>query len=188
MNILQECTDSDFPLRNTYISIPLPDDMKERFGAHIATLSSLIPSSLHSTIRFQDPNTAHITFHFIGTLDAEQFETLKREVHTFYLKLLGLPLTISDKGQFSNRILYYRIESPKLNILFEEWHQAFPHWPFDQPSFQPHITLARFSGAPQECKICYDHISPFHETFMIKSVEIAGIYRGQHQIPIVRFV
>lgn len=134
----------EFPLRSTFLAIPLEGDAKRQFQA----LQEAV-RPWESFLRFQNPQSPHLTLYFwpevweieYGPI-VETVKSIAANAVPFGLRLNGVE-TFGDKS--GDKVLFLSAEfSPQLADLKKRC--PWPNPP-GKP-FRPHVTLARI-GHPQ---------------------------------------
>ncbi|MDD5623548.1 MAG: 2'-5' RNA ligase family protein [Candidatus Peribacteraceae bacterium] len=129
--------DLHFPLRSTFLALPLEGQPKWQFQALVEELQPFA-----NILHFQNPRSPHLTLYFWKeVLELEyqgivaQAEKIAAAHRPFVLQVTGAE-TFGSRGE--DRVLFLTIAfSEKLARL----KKACP-WPEGRP-FSPHITLAR---------------------------------------------
>ena len=128
-----------FPLRRSFIALPLVGDAQEKYREIQNRLSEY-----EEIFRFQNPETAHLTLYFWNELMEIEYNDVLRRVEkivhrtpSFALHVQSAETSIDAKTKL-DRVLWLAIDrSEKLSTL-----KKLCPWPNPRP-FSPHITIAR---------------------------------------------
>jgi 2'-5' RNA ligase len=133
-----------------FVAVPLPTAVIERLGSLIETLRR------HDwPVRWSDPDSAHITLHFIGEVPQERAELLRLALPGSVANEPVFNLRTADPGVFPNlrrpRVLWLGLHGPThrletLHGVVAETLQELD-FPPDPKAFHPHITLGRVRDA-----------------------------------------
>ncbi len=126
-----------FPLRSTFLALPLEDAALDEFRRLQAGLREFGDS-----LTFQNPDTPHLTLMFwpeVGELEyagiGEQAAKIAAKTPAFRLNITG-PGTFGERGR--DTVLFFEVAfSPELALL----KKSCP-WT-DRRAFHPHVTIAR---------------------------------------------
>ena len=126
-----------FPLRSTFLALPLENEAKWQFQA---LLEELRP--YQESLRFQNPQTPHLTLFFWPEVLELEYEVIVRQVKKIASVAQSFTLKVTQASTFANRgedrTLFLDVAfSPELAQI----KKSCP-WSEERP-FQPHITLAR---------------------------------------------
>ncbi len=134
-------------LTRTFIAVELPGVARAALQAHIARLSRALPR-----VRFQPPDSLHLTLAFLGELDDEQLATATQAAVAAAPAVSPFTLTVAGLGVFgppsAPRVLWCGVggDVPALlrlqAALADQLDAA--GFPREQRPFAPHLTLARF--------------------------------------------
>jgi 2'-5' RNA ligase len=139
----QDALESDWRL---FVAIPMPDEVRKLIGRVIQLLS-------HEDwpVRWIDPETAHLTLHFLGATPPERAELLRLSLAEPVRKIEQFTLRTSDFGVFPNprqpRVLWIGLDGdiPRLDRLHREVGLSLQRLGFEAETgkIRPHITLGR---------------------------------------------
>ncbi len=139
----QDALKSDWRL---FVAIPMPDEAREQIARIIQLLS-------HEDwpVRWIDPQTAHMTLHFLGATLPEQAELLRMALAQPVAKVERFTLATSHLGVFPNvrqpRVLWIGLDgdTERLQRLHVEVGNALNRLGFEAETgrLNPHITLGR---------------------------------------------
>ncbi len=127
-----------------FVAIPLPEELRDR----LAQMSGALDNA-----RWVDPENMHLTLRFLGELDGREAADLDSALATirvpaFQMELVGLGTF--ETGRKINA-LWVGVEAPeelaRLQVKVENAAQRAGQPP-EGRKFRPHVTLARFKGAP----------------------------------------
>jgi 2'-5' RNA ligase len=124
-----------------FVSIPLPDFIKELLSSAQQTIKNYLPES-----RLSSADNLHITIQFIGFVDAKSMPALiillnKIEMRQFHIFLEKLEL----KHQREHDLIWCTVKAQHLEHLAQRMRELLID--FTQPvtrTFNGHITIARF--------------------------------------------
>lgn len=174
----------DFPLKSTFLALPLEQEAKWQFQAIQEELKDF-----DDCLNFQNPQTPHITLQFWKEVMEieynqilEQSKKLADDTGQFILKTEGID-TFGSRGE--DRVLFFPISfSEELARL----RKACP-WPTDKP-FHPHCTIARIRH-PQRFAAKKKKILKVLEDCMleipVKGLRLYAQVEGVNQTPLVDF-
>jgi 2'-5' RNA ligase len=139
----QDSIDSDWRL---FVAIPMPDEVRTLIGNVIQLLS-------HEDwpVRWIDPETAHMTLHFLGATAPERAELLRLALAEPVRKVEQFTLKTGVFGVFPNprqpRVLWIGLDGdvPHLERLHREVGLGLQRLGFEAEigKIRPHITLGR---------------------------------------------
>jgi RNA 2',3'-cyclic 3'-phosphodiesterase len=139
----QEALDADWRL---FVAIPIPDEARQLIGRVIQLLS-------HEDwpVRWIDPETAHMTLHFLGATAPERAELLRLALAGPVAKVGQFTLKTGEFGVFPNprqpRVLWIGLEgeTQRLDQLHREVGLSLQRLGFEAEvgKLRPHITLGR---------------------------------------------
>lgn len=139
----QDALESDWRL---FVAIPMPEAARNLMGRVIQLLA-------HEDwpVRWIDPDTAHMTLHFLGATPPEQAELLRMALATPAAKIPTFELKTSGLGVFPNarrpRVIWIGLdgETDQLQRLYREIGGTLSALGLapDTDRFNPHITLGR---------------------------------------------
>lgn len=172
-----------FPLRSAFLALPLEEDAKNAFAELQGRLRPW-----EAALRFQQPDTPHLTLSFWRELLAIEYEDIvptmeriARRTAPFSLRVNGVD-TFGTAGR--ERVLFLAVAfSPELATL-----KKLCPWPNppDQP-FHPHITLARITR-PQTFvvhrKKIMKALGDVSFDLPVRVLRLYGIVDGQAQTPV----
>ena len=126
-----------FPLRRTFVALPLEKEAKWQFQA---LQEELKPFS--EILRFQDSQSPHITLQYWNEVMEIEFQRITEQIENVAAKSIPFILKCTGVSTFGShgeeRVLF-------LDVAFSEelarLRKLCP-WPSGKP-FSPHITLAR---------------------------------------------
>jgi 2'-5' RNA ligase len=139
----QDALESDWRL---FIAVPMPDEARDQIGRVIQLLS-------HEEwpVRWIDPETAHMTLHFLGATSPERAELLRMALVQPVAKVGRFLLETANFGVFPNprqpRVLWIGLtgDTDRLQKLHFEVGTALKNIGFEAETgrLNPHITLGR---------------------------------------------
>jgi len=138
-----ETVDTDWRI---FLAVPLPRAVVERIHAIIASLQP------HDwPVRWINPETAHLTLHFIGDTPPEQVSILRMMLPSVIAEHGTFDLRTAGLGVFPKlnrpRVLWLGLWGPAhfLESLYNELGDTLDEmqFPIEEKPFQPHITLGR---------------------------------------------
>jgi len=173
-----------------FVAIPLPEALTDRLGQMRGGLTNA---------RWVDPDNMHLTLRFIGEVDGRVMRDIDAELGaisapTFDMALAGL-------GTFGNgkkvNAIWVGVDAPdelaQLQLKVEKAVQR-AGLPGEGRKFRPHVTLARFKGAPGNKLGTFlrEHSlfrsAPFHvDRFQLISslrTQKGPIYRAETEYPL----
>ncbi len=132
--------DLTFPLRSTFLALPLEGEAKWQFQALQEALKPY-----DDILRFQNPTSPHLTLQFWKEVMEIEYAPIVKKAQDiaartspFTLQVIGAE-TFGSRGE--GRVLFLTIAfSPELATL-----KKLCPWPNEEHAFHPHITLARMS-------------------------------------------
>jgi 2'-5' RNA ligase len=129
-----------------FVAIPMPDEVRTLIGRVIQLLS-------HEEwpVRWIDPETAHMTLHFLGATAPERAELLRMALREPVAKVEQFTLKTSEFGVFPNprqpRVLWIGLEGETQNLvrLHRDVGLSLQKLGFEAEigKLRPHITLGR---------------------------------------------
>lgn len=142
-----ETVDTDWRM---FLSVPLPPELIERIGAIITELQ---PRDW--PIRWINPETAHLTLHFLGDTPPEEVAILRMLLPSLIARHEAFDLRTSELGVFPKlkqpRVLWLGLWGPahRLESLYNELGDELDElqFPIEERPFSPHITLGRLRNA-----------------------------------------
>ena len=130
-----------FPLKRAFIALPLEGEAKEKLRE-----LQIRFQAYDDMLRFQNPETAHLTLYFWQELMEIEYEDMVKRVakiaertSPFTLKVLAAETSIDPKTKLDRVLWLTIVRSEGLAKL-----KKLCPWPNIQP-FSPHITVARIS-------------------------------------------
>jgi RNA 2',3'-cyclic 3'-phosphodiesterase len=139
----EDALESDWRL---FVAIPMPDEVRQLIGRVIQLLS-------HENwpVRWIDPETAHMTLHFLGATPPERAELLRLALAGPVGKIEQFTLRTSNFGVFPNprqpRVLWIGLDGdiPRLERLHKDLGVSLQRLGFEAETgkINPHITLGR---------------------------------------------
>jgi RNA 2',3'-cyclic 3'-phosphodiesterase len=134
-------------LTRTFIAVELPNAARVALQAHITRLSRALPR-----VRFQSPESLHLTLAFLGELDDEQVDAATQAAIVAASTVSPFTLTVAGLGIFgppsAPRVLWCGVggDVPALLRLQAALADrlAAAGFPREERPFAPHLTLARF--------------------------------------------
>lgn len=135
----------DTPWR-LFIAVPLPEDVREQVRKII---DHLTPGEI--PVRWIDPETAHLTLHFIGDTAPEMAELLRMSLGAAVSAHEPFELRTAEPGVFPSirkpRVLWLGLWGPahRLETLYNDVGDFLDDFGIDieDANFHPHITLGR---------------------------------------------
>jgi RNA 2',3'-cyclic 3'-phosphodiesterase len=129
-----------------FVAIPMPDEVRTLIGRVIQLLS-------HEEwpVRWIDPETAHMTLHFLGATAPERAELLRMALREPVAKVEQFTLKTSEFGVFPNprqpRVLWIGLEGETQNLVrrHRDVGLSLQKLGFEAEigKLRPHITLGR---------------------------------------------
>jgi 2'-5' RNA ligase len=129
-----------------FVAIPMPDEARKLIGRVIEHLS-------HEEwpVRWIDPETAHMTLHFLGSTAPERAELLRMALPAPVAKVERFTTWTADLGVFPNprqpRVLWIGLdgETDRLQQLHREVGKSLNQlgFPAETGKLNPHITIGR---------------------------------------------
>ncbi|HRH93122.1 MAG TPA: 2'-5' RNA ligase family protein [Candidatus Peribacteria bacterium] len=172
-----------FPLRSTFLAIPLQDEALAEFQRLQALLKPF-----EDCLTFQNPQTPHLTLMFwpeAGELEyqgiAGQAAKIAGKTPAFTLKVTG-PDTFGERGRDS--VLFFSIAfSPELALL----KKSCP-WT-DRREFHPHITIARVYHPERFAVVKKEVLKRLAAEFAVpaRRLRLYGNVHGEKQTPLKDF-
>lgn len=138
----------DTPWR-LFIAVPLPPDVRKQVSEVIQHLSSTdLP------VRWIDPDSGHLTLHYIGEIEPELSELLRMTMNAALTGHTSFDLRTTEPGAFPNlrrpRVLWLGLWGPtyKLEELYNDVGDFLDDFglEIEDAPFHPHITLGRVRG------------------------------------------
>jgi len=135
----------DAPWR-LFLAVPLPEDVQRLVAAEIATLAAE-----GWPVRWVQPETSHLTLHFLGETEREQAELARLALPEVVAAHAPFDLRTAGLGVFPHfrrpRVLWLGLHGPvhRLQSLQQDVGRALHGLGFavgDEP-YHPHITLGR---------------------------------------------
>jgi 2'-5' RNA ligase len=127
-----------------FVAIALPEDLRAR----LSRIQQGVPAA-----RWVDPDNLHLTLRFIGEADGSEAQDL--DAALAQVRAARFAVTLAGVGRFGqgrkSRALWVGVEpAPGLDRLRRRVEQAVQAAGFapERRKFKPHVTLARFKGAP----------------------------------------
>lgn len=169
-----------------FIGIALPDNICDKIGADAGRLKKVIPG------RYVVKENYHITLVFIGEIDQNGADAIKRVIDAAVIGQVPVDLSIGCPGYFrkpENAILHMKVDGWKqLLDLDKHLRSALRNegLSFDEKPFNAHITLARkarinldvLKNFPErKYKLRVNAITLFHSTRVNGVLTYLPIYR-----------
>lgn len=167
-------------LTRTFIAVELPGVARAALQAHIARLSRALPR-----VRFQPPDSPHLTLAFLGELDDEQLAAATQAAVAAAPTVSPFTLTVAGLGVFgppsAPRVLWCGVggDVPVLSRLQAALADqlAAAGFPREQRPFAPHLTLARFKppldpDVPQRLSAILAAPSASETPFAVESLSV----------------
>lgn len=130
-----------FPLCSSFLALPLEGESKKIFRRVIEELDSF-----SNSLRFQNPETPHVTLQFWKELMEIEYHQVVTQAEKIALASFPFILKTTEPVTFSNR---GRDQVLFLDIAFSDelarLKKSCP-WPEGKP-FHPHLTIARIKHA-----------------------------------------
>lgn len=135
----------DAPWR-LFIAVPLPDDVRDQVRKIIGHLS---PGDM--PVRWIDPESGHLTLHFIGDTPPEMAELLRMSLGAAISAHEPFDLRTAEPGTFPSirrpRVLWLGLWGPahRLDALYNDIGDFLDDFgiDIDDADFHPHVTLGR---------------------------------------------
>jgi RNA 2',3'-cyclic 3'-phosphodiesterase len=132
-----------------FLAIPMPEGVRERIRALIDRLE---PRAW--PMRWVDPDSAHLTLHFLGDTPPEQAEILRLALGPVVSHHLAFNLRTAGLGVFPKlkrpRVLWLGIWGPahRLEAIYNDLGDLLDEmlFPIEEKPFSPHVTLGRVRG------------------------------------------
>lgn len=138
-------------MKNRYfIAINFPQEIKRELNKVIKNLKQIFPE--HS-IKWVEPGNLHITLHFLGNLEEEKINDIKKELEKIVKKYTPVTLQLKGVDTFPNKgyakIIYIQAEEVSKGGILQQLvkevggilNQAGVE--IDQRPWRPHSTLGR---------------------------------------------
>lgn len=167
-------------LTRTFIAVELPDAARAALQAHIARLSRALPR-----VRFQPPDSLHLTLAFLGELDDERLDAATQAAIAAASTAPPFTLMVAGLGIFgppsAPRVLWCGVggDVPTLLRLQDALADRLEAagFPRERRPFAPHLTLARFKqpldpAAPQRLSAILANPSVAKTPFTVDSLSV----------------
>jgi 2'-5' RNA ligase len=135
-----------------FCAVDLPDDVRARAAAHISRLREAATASMSPfKISWERAEKLHLTLKFLGELEPERAEALRRAAERAAASAVKFSLTLAEAGAFPSggnpRVLWLglRDEANRLAAFYERLEEECvrENFPREARAFHPHITIAR---------------------------------------------
>ncbi|MCC6314961.1 MAG: RNA 2',3'-cyclic phosphodiesterase [Thermomicrobiales bacterium] len=179
-----------------FLAAPLPPDVR---AVVRGIINELAPKDW--PVRWVDPETAHLTLHFLGDTPPERAELLRLALPAVVARHAAFTLRTGDLGAFPSvkrpRVLWLGLYGPahRLAALHEAVGEALRDldFPVEEGPFHPHITLGRvrnqgtervpLRAMPEELRALADPATgvmtgPPAVTFPVREVVLVRSYLG----------
>lgn len=167
-------------LTRTFIAVELPDAARAALQAHIARLSRALPR-----VRFQPPDSLHLTLAFLGELDDERLDAATQAAIAAASTAPPFTLMVAGLGIFgppsAPRVLWCGVGGDvptllRLQAALADRLEA-AGFPRERRPFAPHLTLARFKqpldpAAPQRLSAILANPSVAKTPFTVDSLSV----------------
>lgn len=167
-------------LTRTFIAVELPDAARAALQAHIARLSRALPR-----VRFQPPDSLHLTLAFLGELDDERLDAATQAAIAAASTAPPFTLMVAGLGIFgppsAPRVLWCGVGGDvptllRLQAALADRLEA-TGFPRERRPFAPHLTLARFKqpldpAAPQRLSAILANPSVAKTPFTVDSLSV----------------
>lgn len=127
-----------------FVAIPLPEDIRDQLAQMGGGLNNA---------RWVDPDNMHLTLRFLGKIDGREAADLDAALAT--IRVPAFEMELAGLGTFETgkkiTALWVGVEAPEeLERLQGKVESAAQRagQPPEGRKFRPHVTLARFKGAP----------------------------------------
>ncbi len=138
-----ETVDTDWRL---FLAVPMPDAVRHRIHDLIERLR---PDEW--PVRWIDPDSAHLTLHFLGDTPPEEAAILRMALPAVVARHAAFDLRTAGLGVFPKlkrpRVIWLGVYGPahRLESLFNELGDTLDEmmFPIEEKPFSPHITLGR---------------------------------------------
>lgn len=167
-------------LTRTFIAVELPDAARAALQAHIARLSRALPR-----VRFQPPDSLHLTLAFLGELDDERLDAATQAAIAAASTAPPFTLMVAGLGIFgppsAPRVLWCGVGGDVPTLLRLQAaladRLAAAGFPRERRPFAPHLTLARFKqpldpAAPQRLSAILANPSVAKTPFTVDSLSV----------------
>jgi 2'-5' RNA ligase len=148
--------------------------------AVLAVREKLVAAIDRQGVRFVKPEKIHLTLAFLGSVDDDEIEALKADLHA--VRLTEFSVRVSEIGAFPDmgrpKVVWIGLDGDveKLESLAKSVAEAAkPHAPeLDEKPFSPHITLARLKPGSKEVGRILRALAPpiEREVFPITSFQL----------------
>lgn len=170
-----------FPLRSTFLAIPMEGEAKQRF-----MVCQQLLSDAADCLTLQRPDTPHLTLMFWPEVGELEYRGIGEQAAKIAARTAPFSLSVTGPGTFGVRgrdaVLFFEVAfSPELALL----KKACP-WT-DRREFHPHITIARIHHPERFVIIKKDVFKQLHgQTFAMhcRTLRLYGNVGGHKQTPL----
>jgi 2'-5' RNA ligase len=134
-------------LIRAFIAIELPDPVR----ASISRIQTRVRSDEHTSVKWVNPESVHLTLKFLGNIDPELIPDIGRAMSQAAAGLGPIRLELSELGAFPNlrapRVVWVGLEGDisTLRVLHRQVEDRLAElgFPPEGRPFSPHLTLGR---------------------------------------------
>jgi 2'-5' RNA ligase len=134
-------------LIRAFIAIELPDPVR----ASISRIQTRVRSDEHTSVKWVNPESVHLTLKFLGNIDPELIPDIGRAMSQATSGLGPVGLELSELGAFPNlrapRVVWVGLEGDisTLRVLHRQVEDRLAElgFPPEGRAFSPHLTLGR---------------------------------------------
>jgi len=140
----------------SFIAIELPEEVK----AGLTRLQNQLKAAKHSSVKWVNPNSIHLTLKFLGDVPVNKINSITRALETATSEIPPFQLEIKDLGVFPNlnkvRVVWVGMSGDitRLGQLQRRIESNLATLDFapETRAFTPHLTLARLreQASPDE--------------------------------------
>jgi 2'-5' RNA ligase len=134
-------------LIRAFIAIELPDPVR----ASISRIQTRVRSDEHTSVKWVNPESVHLTLKFLGNIDPKLIPDIGRAMSQAAAGLGPVRLELSELGAFPNlrapRVVWVGLEGDisTLRVLYRQVEDRLAElgFPPEGRAFSPHLTLGR---------------------------------------------
>jgi len=140
----------------SFIALELPDEVK----AGLTRLQAQLKASRHSSVKWVNPNSIHLTLKFLGDVTINKLDEISKAMETAVQEIPPFQLEVKDLGVFPNlnkvRVVWVGVrgDTTRLAQLQQRIESNLATLDFapETRAFTPHLTLARLreQASPDE--------------------------------------